>query len=538
MKNTNKKIKRKEDFRQNKKCKNNRIAKLIVDAQMYYDQKQLQQANYLYQQVLQLEPENIVALNGLGLIAMQAGMLSLAVEFLTAANEINPEHLAINKNLALAYTRLSRFNEAILQYICILDIDENNTEAHAELARLNLQAGHLDLALHHYRYAFELNPEDPENFHGIVQLDSESLTAADIDTVENILNKWDLALEKRSSFYYSLGNVYDACGRYDEAFANYSVANIGIGKGITFDAEKHAAYVTDIIHTYSSGLFKKYTGRDLNQSNQPVFIVGMPRSGTTLVEQILASHSDIFAAGELSLIEDISRKIDIDDDHDFFKPVKDNSKESLKKIAQFYLNSINNLAINNAQKNPLIISNKQPANFIHLGLIALLFPNARIIHCKRNPLDVCLSCYFQNFSVDHDYAFDLKAVAKYYQQYERLMAHWKKVLPIEIHTVNYEEMVKNTESTSKTLIEFIGLDWQEGCREFYKTKRQVNTASQVQVRKNIYHSSLNRWLHYEKYLHLLKKTLNIFDYADETIKLTKINPQKLKNDEKIVKYLH
>jgi hypothetical protein len=179
-----------------------------------------------------------------------------------------------------------------------------------------------------------------------------------------------------------------------------------------------------------------------------------------------------------------------------------------------------------------------PTNFIYLGLIALLFPNARIIHCRRNPLDLSLSCYFQNFAGDHGYACDLNNIGLYYKQYDRLMSHWKKVLPIEIHTVDYEEIIRKPEFTSKKLIKYIGIEWQDSCMKFYNTRRHVNTASLAQVRKKIYQTSVDRWCHYDKYLHYLKRTLNACDYADEATKIAIINSQNMYHREASCKYLH
>jgi len=542
MKTVNKKIRRKPSFQQNKKCQSisriNKISSLIEKAQNYHEKKQLEQANCLYQQVLELDAENIFALNGLGLIAMDARMLLLAVEFFNLARDINPDHITVNKNLALVYSRMSRYDEAILHYIHILHLDENNAEAHGELARIYLQAGNLHHALSHYKFAFTLNPDDPRNLHGLVQLDPNSITSENIKLVEKLLLKPDLPLEARRSFYFGLGAVYDFFERYDEAFANYSVANIS--KGAFFDAEKHEAYITDIIRTFSPELFSKYGNRDLNNSTQTVFIVGMPRSGTTLVEQVIAAHSDVYAAGELNLITTIAKQLNmtIEQDQAHSMTIENSTAESLKKLSQFYLNDINNHALNNDYKNPLRITDKMPINFIYLGLIALLFPNAKIIHCRRNPLDVSLSCYFQNFSANHSYSYDLKNIAFFYQQYERLMAHWQQVLPVEIHTVDYEEMIADTEASSKKLVEYINLDWQDSCLEFYKTKRQVSTASLVQVRKNIYQSSVNRWQHYDKYLHYLKKILSACDVRENAERPDEMNLQNMKYGEKTCGYLH
>lgn len=538
MKKVNKKIKRKASHKKQSNKQSNELSRLIVEARNYYDQRQLEQSNYLYQQVLEIDPDNLLALNGLGIVAMDTGMLSLAIDLFNIAYEIDPANLTVNKNLALVHTRLNDYEAAIQHYIQIVNMDEKNGEVHGELARLYLQTGELELALKHYRLAFDLNPGDPRNLHGLVQMDAKSISEDHLIMVEKLLQNPRLPLDDRSSFYFALGTIYDAKERYDEAFANYSVANIS--KASKFDTEKHAAYVTDVMHTFTAELFEEYSVSELNNSTQPVFIVGMPRSGTTLVEQILASHTNIYAAGELGLIGDIAQKLNITAEQTEMQHLflQNTSAASLNSFAQFYLNAVNNLSLKDGHDKALITTDKLPTNFLYLGLIALLFPNARIIHCRRNPLDVSLSCYFQSFAGDHGYACDLNNIAQYYRQYERLMAHWEKVLPVEIHTVDYEEMTKQPETTSKALIEFLDIDWQTSCMEFYKTKRHVNTASLVQVRQKMYRSSVDRWRHYDKYLHYLKKTLSVYDCMDDATKIAIMNAHNTYNSEILGKYLH
>jgi len=500
MKNTNKKIQRKFTVQNKKKDYDTKVIKLIIEAQKYYDNKKLEQANCLYQQALHLEPKNILVLNGLGLVAMQAGMMPTAVEFFNSACELSPDNLTINKNLALAYTRMSQFNDAILHYICILGIDENNSDAHTELAKLNLQVDNLDIALSHFRRAFELNPEDPQNLHGIAQLDSSVLTEQDIATIEKLLDRPDLSLAQRCSFYFSLGCIHDASGRFDEAFANYFVANIS--KCEIFNKEKHTDNITGIINSFTAEVFAKFKDCELSESSQPVFVVGMPCSGINLVEKILSRNSHIYSAGEINQIHDISQNPGIFTDSDFIEA-------SLINFSRYYLNHINNLASNSGNIKPEKIINISPENYQHLGLISLLFPKAHIIHCVRSPLDVCLSNYFENFTDNNRYSYDQENIAHYYQQYERLMAHWKSVLPVNIHTVYFEDLVKFPETTSRQMFRFINVDWQPECISFLLKNRSVKATALAQVERNKYKTSLEHWQHYKEYLHFLVKDLSV-----------------------------
>lgn len=502
-----------------------KVSTLIVKAEEYYDQERLEQASYLYQEVLDLQPENIHALNGLGRIAMQAGMLSIAVELFDAACTVNPDNIAVNKNLALVYTRLSRYEEAIMQYMFILNIDENNSDAYGELARLNLQAGNSDLALHHYKYAFKLDPEDPRNFNGMVQLDAASISNEDINIIERLLEKTDLPLDKRCGFYFSLGHVYDAKARYDEAFANFSVANIS--KYAVFDSGKHTAYISDLIETFTPELFNKFPVSELNLSSQPVFVVGMPCSGASLVDQMLASLTDSFSAGNVDLIGEIADKLNVSIVKDENRPAfyEECTVDSLNNYSRYYINHVNNLAGKKDISNPLLITNTLPDNFLHVGLIALLFPNAHIIHCRRNPLDVILSCYFQNFDNDHSYAYDLNNIRLYYQQYERLMAHWNEVISNKIYTIDYEEIVNSPKTAGAKIINDLGIE--------------INKNRVVPFSFNRYQASVHHWFYYEKYLHLLKKRLTIFGYdAGESCKIAIRSTPVTNNEDNSPKYLN
>ena len=488
------------------------ISSLILEARNYHESKQLRQANCLYQQVIELQPDNISALNGLGMIAMDAGMLSLAMELFNFALEQSPKNSSLNNNLALVYSRMAEFTAAIEKYTEILQQDAMNGDVHGELARLYLQTGDISLALTHYHLAFRINPSDARNFHGLVQLDREAITAEDVDRVESLLKKKDLPLDDRRSFYFALGAMYDASERYDKAFANYAVANMS--KVVNFDSEKHVEYISKVINTFTPELFHKFNNFELCPSQQPVFIIGMPRSGTTLVEQMLNNHTDIYAGGELNLINNIANKLKLtmEQTDSRYMSFEYNSAETLAGFARYYLNDINNLALNNTHTRPQRITDKMPTNFIYLGLIALLFPNAHIIHCRRNPLDVSLSCFFHDFAGDHGYACDLKDIGLYYQQYERIMEHWKKVLPMNIHTVEYNEISNQTEISSKEIVEFVGLDWQPGCTNL----KSQSAESQLIVENEQHHSSMEHWGYYEKYLQPLKQTLEISENTSFT----------------------
>jgi hypothetical protein len=235
-----------------------------------------------------------------------------------------------------------------------------------------------------------------------------------------------------------------------------------------------------------------------------VFIVGMPRSGTSLVEQILASHPNVFGAGELRDLQRLAEEL----------PARVGAKEAYPAclvrldgsaacaLADEYLERIGRRS-----GAALRVTDKMPLNFLHLGLIAALFPRARIVHCIRDPLDVCVSCYCQDFQGGPNFLWDLTDLGKFHGEYERLMAHWGSVLPLPILEVVYEELVDNLEAVSRRLISFCGLDWDDRCLAYHQNARAVRTASLVQVRQPVYKSSVGRWRHYAPHLRPLLEAL-------------------------------
>ena len=297
----------------------------------------------------------------------------------------------------------------------------------------------------------------------------------------------------KQELLYELGNVLDKQQKYDEAFSAYQQAN-EINKE-TFDRKVITRSFDSLIQTYKKDSFTQLASSD-NEDNTPVFIVGMPRSGTSLVEQILASHSQFFGAGELEYIDDIIYELATDKGTtEYSQWIETVPASMLRDKARQYIDNIRKLS-----SDAKYISNKMPHNFLHLGLIQQLFPNARIIHCTRTPQDTALSIYFHQFNKNHPYASDLDDLYFYYQQYEKLMTHWQENLTLPILTINYEELINNPEQKSKQLIDFMGLEWQEDCLNFHKNKRMVNTPSYHQVRQPLYKTAVNRHQHYKKYL--------------------------------------
>jgi hypothetical protein len=237
----------------------------------------------------------------------------------------------------------------------------------------------------------------------------------------------------------------------------------------------------------------------------PVFIVGMPRSGTSLVEQILSCHPQVHAAGELREISRLAKDLGLN-----FEDTDPDVSDSMLDGDRFTAASEGHLQSLRARAGDATrVTDKMPYNMVNLGLISLLFAGARVIHCRRDPLDSCVSCYFVNFERGNFHTFDLRHMGLYYRRYERLMTHWRNVLDLAMLDVSYEAHVEDPEGTCREILAFLDLDWDPACLRFHASKRYVKTASRDQVNKPIYRSSVGRWRNYEKHLGPLKEALGL-----------------------------
>jgi hypothetical protein len=301
--------------------------------------------------------------------------------------------------------------------------------------------------------------------------------------------------DTRAALLYSLGRLLDLEGDYDDAFAAFEAA--GRIKPHQFDCAGQQMGIDACMTAFDSELFAR-PFEPPSLSETPIFIVGMPRSGTTLVEQILASHPQVHGGGELdylpALASQLYRLLGTPDP--FPQCIKKVDGITLKRIADTYLLHTANLAPAVSTR----ITDKLPANFILVGFIALLFPNARIIHVRRNPLDNCISCFVENFLSGNHFSYDLTDLGCYYREYSRLMQHWRSVLPGRMFEIEYERLVQEPEATTRALVQHCGLDWDERCLSSHDNTRIVATASYQQVRSPVYTRSVGRWRNYDRHL--------------------------------------
>jgi tetratricopeptide (TPR) repeat protein len=493
----------------------------------------------LLDKILRTHPNYARAYVGMGDAYVETGQPEKAFKSLQSALKIDP--LMSSANLAMG--NLHQFIGNLLvserYYLAVLDVEENNLFAYIGLATLKRLVGDYDKALNYIDKIEVVVPEHPailatkadilehagrfnDAFEILQQLkDKGQITPIGVTSIANMCFRFqncDEALEllnqtteltttsnvEKSVLHYASGHLLDKLKRYDEAFAHYQLANTMVAN--SYDEKANFNFLDSSVKSYSAEPLKQYP-RSTILDSRPVFILGMPRSGTSLCEQILAAHPDVFGAGELGDISNLAKEIAqlktkyTEKDSNWMTSLPVNIIDS---FAAKYLDSIATL---NSTKR--YVTDKMPHNFKYIGLISMLFPNARIIHCTRNPLDNILSIYFQNFSGSHRYATNLKNIAHHYNAYNQLMKHWEKVVEIPICTVSYEDMVIQQEQTSRKLLAFCDLEWNDEVLQFHKTKRSVGTASYEQVRQPMYKTSKDRWKNYEQHLGEIKEMLNI-----------------------------
>jgi tetratricopeptide (TPR) repeat protein len=336
-----------------------------------------------------------------------------------------------------------------------------------------------------------------------VQQGDENLLALE----SQLPNAKSLSTDKQISLHYALGKAYDDLKNYDQAFPHFIEGARLKRSKLNYDAKADQARVEHIINLVDKPFFDTLLDAG-DPSNVPIFILGMPRSGTTLTEQIIASHPDVYGAGELDdLMAIVQRQIgNTSTDLTFPASLKNLDPDTLSAWGQDYITGLHQQAPNAKH-----ITDKMPINYMAMGLIPLMLPHAKIIHVKRNPIDTCVSCFTRLFNRHQDASYDLNELGQHYASYARLMDHWQQVMPSDSFIeVQYEHIVADIEQQARRLIEFCNLNWDNSCLDFYNTKRSIRTASVTQVRQPIYTSSVERWRHYEAYLQPLLESLGEF----------------------------
>jgi tetratricopeptide (TPR) repeat protein len=505
------------------------------------EQGRLEEAVTAFQQALRIKPDLVRTYVHLGTALREQGRLEKAVAYLRHALTLRPELAEAHRQLGLALTEQGRPDDAMNAYReawrlepdsaqalgCLgilleeegraeeghvlveqaLSFDPNNVQARVQYGTSLVNQGRFEEAKGQFLKALALQPDFAPAYYLLARDSDHQFSEAEAGRIKDLLNRDHVTLRDRISLHFALARLYDRAGSFEVAFHHCHQGNLCKQEllhlqGNWFQSAAHAQLVDRLVATFDQEYFRRVESFG-NVSDLPVFIVGMPRSGTSLVEQILASHPAVYGAGELKQLTQLTAALpaELGSPVDYPECLDRLDQAKAARLAEQYVGRLRDRGGDRQR-----VTDKMPTNFHHLGLIATLLPRGHIIHCRRDPRDVCWSCYFQNFRDVH-FVCDLATLGGYYQQYERLMGHWKAVLPMPVLEVCYEELVEDLEGVSRRIVAFCDLPWHDACLSFYKTLRTVRTSSNRQVRRPVYKRSVGYWKNYEAHLGLLLEAL-------------------------------
>lgn len=505
------------------------LQRLLEEGIVHHREGRKDEAERCYRKVLEIAPNQPDALNLLGVLAAEMGAGKLAVDLMRRAMTTRPKDPNILNNLGHALAENRQYEEArdLLERAVALKPDFD--EAKFNLGRVLRHLGEPEEALRFWKEVWQADdrvhaalvgitniyadqgrfeeaektareviarlPHRPAGYLSLAHVHKFREDDGTLGEIETQLKEESVLEQDKMALHYAAGKICDDLKLYSRAFEHFDLANHMAYK--SYDHKPIEDYRRQKKTVFSKRFFRERADWGYG-SDVPVFIVGMPRSGTTLTEQILSAHPDVFGAGEVETLErlaNFSQEI---------APTRDEFPLSAMRLTRYGAELVGRRYVDfmraRADRASKRITNKMPHNFELLGLIALTLPNAKIIHCRRNPLDTCLSCWTKNFNDAHAYNRSLTDLGRYYRSYADLMDHWREVLPIPILDIDYETYTDDLEGTARRIIEFVGLEWDPRCLDFYKVDRSVRTASQWQVRQPIYKSSVDRWQNYMPHL--------------------------------------
>jgi tetratricopeptide (TPR) repeat protein len=450
-----------------------------------------------FEQAIAHNPSSAESHCHLGEVLFEMRRVGAAMDCYRRALTLQPTYAPAHLSLGMALRQQRRPAEAEASCRAALDIDPNYVEALSFLGELKADRGEFAQAEELFAKAIAIDPGFHSAFAGIAT--HRKMTIADSEWrrgVETLLRK-PMPLSAEVTLRYALGKYFDDVHQYDDAFDHYARANELTKRfGAAYDRTQFSALVTRIIGRFQPEFLRECHSNACT-ADLPIVVVGMPRSGTSLAEQILASHPAVFGAGELTFWHGAYRRLEQT------APNGAPGEPLLADMARNYLERLTALG-----NDSLRVVDKMPANFLYAGLIHAVLPNARIIHMQRHPLDTCLSIYFQNFFNIGPYANDLDNLAHYYREYLRLTDHWRATLPATaLLEVPYEALIADQERWTRRMLDFVGLPWDPKCLDFHATDRVVITASKWQVRQKINAASAGRWRNYEKFVGPLKSLI-------------------------------
>lgn len=461
-------------------------------------QGRLSEAVACYERARVLDPGYAQAHNNLGYAFHVQGKLDAAVACYRRALTLTPDDADAWNNLGYTLHAQGKLDDAVTCYERALALQPDFAEAHNNLGNVLKDLGSFDAAIARYERAISLRPDFADAYFNRADIKTFRAGDADLQALEDLAARIErLPAGKAPYVHFALAKALEDIGEHADAFEHLLQGNALKRREVGYDEGAMREFFRRLAAVFDSALLERYAAAG-DPSPTPIFVIGMPRSGTTLLEQILSSHPQIQAAGELTDLDVAARQVFESDSPPVAYPecVATVDPLALRRIGQAYLARLPALA-----EGKIRITDKLPGNFNNVGLIRLVLPDARIIHAMRDPADTCVSCFSKLFSHGQEFTYELGELGRYYRYYRELMARWRSILPPgAMLEVRYEDVVEDLEGQARRMLDYCGLSWDERCLGFHRTPRSVGTASALQVRQPLYRDSIQRWRRYESFL--------------------------------------
>ena len=508
---------------------------LLYKGVRHLQASRFRKAESAFKKILVEDENNIDALRFMGILAFKSGNHDIAEAMFTRALQIDPTYTLVWANLAQVFsvtgqqdkakkafknilnmepkngliwaeygtvlTKLARYSDGKDAYLKALEFKPNSPRVYLSLGHVYKTMGEIDNSINSYKSTIKQNNLSGEAYWSLANLKTYSFTNDEIKNMEVTLDT-EISDIERCQMHFALGKAYEVKKDYNNSFINYSKGN-RVKKGLIKYSSRETSQKTKKVLDF----FIEENISSLSNSSildrDPIFVLGMPRSGSTLVDQIISSHSMVDGTQELPNIIKIAAELNSDSDDNYPEVLKDLKSNELSALGLNYISETKW-----ARESAPFFIDKMPNNFIHIGLIKTILPNAKIIDTRRDAMDTCFSCFKQFFARGQLFTYSLEDLGNYYVDYIKAMNHWHKVYGEDIYTVHYDNVINNTESTIRELIEYCELPFEDNCLEFYKSSRPVKTPSAEQVRQPIYKSGLNYWKNYADFLSPLKKIID------------------------------
>ena len=508
---------------------------LLYKGVRHLQASRFRKAENAFKKILVEDENNIDALRFMGILAFKSGNHDIAEAMFTRALQVDPTYTLVWANLAQVFsvtgqldkakksfknilnmepkngliwaeygtvlTKLARYSDGKDAYLKALKFKPNSPRVYLSLGHVYKTMGEIDNSINSYKSTIKQNNLSGEAYWSLANLKTYSFTNDEIKNMEATLDT-EISDIERCQMHFALGKAYEVKKDYNNSFINYSKGNRVKKRLIKYSSRETSEKTKKVLDFFIEENISSLSNSSI-LDRDPIFVLGMPRSGSTLVDQIISSHSMVDGTQELPNIIKIAAELNSDSDDNYPEALKDLKSNELSALGLDYIRETKW-----ARESAPFFIDKMPNNFIHIGLIKTILPNAKIIDTRRDAMDTCFSCFKQFFARGQLFTYSLEDLGNYYVDYIKAMNHWHKVYGEDIYTVHYDNVINNTESTIRELIEYCELPFEDNCLEFYKSSRPVKTPSAEQVRQPIYKSGLNYWKNYEDFLSPLKKIID------------------------------